>query len=239
MQRHGTSRPVLLLARATAHLQAAWRDRRARRVATATKLQAGEAIEAGDGAPTADEAARESGACLVLQCWWRSRGAVRELQSRRKAAADALKERKRTARRERLAEKRAYGPYGPYTVPAAPPPRSRHRCAEAATRVQAAWRRCLGRRIAHDARLAKSCAADAHLAMRYAAREVDAAAIEALVQRNVATVRAFRQLEADLRVQGIRVASGAASGGRQRAAARKRRQREGIVERLWQQTMGR
>ena len=60
----------------------------------------------------------------------------------------------------------------------------------------------------------------------------------AAVQQRVATVRAFRQLEVDLRAQGIRAVGGAASGGRQRARLREQRRREGIAERLWQRTMG-
>jgi hypothetical protein len=127
-----------------------------------------------------------------------------------------------------------------YIVPAAPGQTrlySTVRRSAAATVMQAAWRRCVWRRVVRNTRWAGLVAeADAEAATRYAAREEMAAA----VQQRVATVRAFRQLEADLREQGIRVAGGAASGGRQRARLREQRRREGIAERLWQRqrTMG-
>ena len=127
-----------------------------------------------------------------------------------------------------------------YIVPAAPGQTRLYgtvRRSAAATVMQAAWRRCVWRRVVRNTRWAGLVAeADAEAATRYAAREEMAAA----VQQRVATVRAFRQLEADLREQGIRVAGGAASGGRQRARLREQRRREGIAERLWQRqrTMG-
>ena len=109
------------------------------------------------------------------------------------------------------------------------------RRAEAARVVQAVWRRRVRWRAARSERWARLVVeADADTARCYALQEERAAA----VQQRVATVRAFRQLEADLRAQGIRAASGAASGGRQRARLREQRRREGIAERLWQQTMG-
>ena len=82
------------------------------------------------------------------------------------------------------------------------------------------------------------CGSDAELARGCALEEVHGAALAAVVERNVATARAFRQLEADLRIQGIRVASGAGTGGRQRALAREQRRRERIVDRLWQDMRG-
>ena len=52
--------------------------------------------------------------------------------------------------------------------------------------------------------------------------------------RNIATVSAFRRLEAELRAQGIRFASGVATGGRQRKRAQERKRVERWVEGLWQ-----
>jgi hypothetical protein len=101
--------------------------------------------------------------------------------------------------------------------------------------VQAVWRRRARWRAARNERWARLVAeADVDMARRYALQEERAAA----VQQRVATVRAFRQLEVDLRAQGIRAVGGAASGGRQRARLREQRRREGIAERLWQRTMG-
>jgi hypothetical protein len=111
---------------------------------------------------------------------------------------------------------------GPYIVPAALGQTrlaSSARRSGAACKLQVAWRACIARRCA--------------------AQRVRAAVVTVAVQNRVATVQAFRQLEAELRVQGIRVASGAASGGRQRARLREQRRREQIAERLWQGTWGR
>ena len=67
--------------------------------------------------------------------------------------------------------------------------------------------------------------------------EAERAAMEDRVARNLATVRNFRHLEADLREQGIRMKTGVGSGGRQRKLLRRQKQLEQVAERLWQQTL--
>ena len=241
-------------------------------------------------AVTPPTAGRRAAASVRLQSAWRAVCARHELRARREAAgaaADAAREERKRAARERLAlreaEERAKRETGanarreakarcaqqrvativpvapaprdaarrPYIVPAAPGRTRLHSLArrtEAAQVVQAAWRRCLRRRAVRNAHWALLVAeADADLARRCAAQEEERAAAMATVQQRVATVRAFRQLEADLRAQGVRVASGSASGGRQRARLREQRRwerwegeqrrREGIAERIWQGTM--
>jgi hypothetical protein len=174
----------------------------------------------------------------------RERLALREAEERAKREAVAIA---RATRREfRQPRDRTVsapqaedtGAAQSYIVPAAPGQKRLYsivRRSAAARVMQAAWRRCLRQRVVRNTRWAGLVAeADAEAARCYAAREEMAAT----VQQRVATVRAFRQLETDLREQGIRVAGGAASGGRQRARLREQRRREGIAERLWQRTMG-
>ena len=172
-------------------------------------------------------------AVAQLQVAWRNRRKRRELALVKLQTAWRLHTPQRAAATAPHA-----APLGTYIVPAALGQTrlvSTMWRTEAATQVQAAWRRCLRRRDARNTRWARLVAeADADVARRLALQEERAAA----VKQRVATVRAFRQLEVDLRAQGIRAVGGAASGGRQRSRLREQRRREGIAERLWQQTMG-
>ena len=210
----GAAWPVLRLASAVMRLQRAWHRRTQRRSTAAVRVQA---------------AWRRF---LVMRAGllWRSR--------RNSAKRKARRAQHRAAAIVPVAPAFCSAAPQPYIVPAAPALTrlySATRRAEAARVVQAVWRRRARWRAARNERWARLVAeADVDMARRYALQEERAAA----VQQRVATVRAFRQLEVDLRAQGIRAVGGAASGGRQRARLREQRRREGIAERLWQRTMG-
>ena len=207
---HAGAAYIFRFARAVEQLQGAWRRRRERRFRAAVRLQA----------------------------VWRRLLAMR-ISVLERAQRNAGRRARGTP--QRAAEVAPAAP-GPFIVPAAPGQKrlvSLVLRAEAALRVQAAWRGCSGRRAVRSAHWARMVAgADADIARRCATREAQTTVGTAVLQRRVATVRAFRQLEAELRAQGIRAASGAASGGRQRARLREQRRREQIAERIWQGTFG-
>ena len=67
--------------------------------------------------------------------------------------------------------------------------------------------------------------------------EVLELALRAAVAAASSARREALELEAELREQGIRMKTGAGSGGRQRKLLRRQRQWEQVAERLWQQTL--
>lgn len=125
----------------------------------------------------------------------------------------------------------------------------------AVTRLQAVWRRRTARRTLAAVKLQAACRRwqaiqEANLLRSFfrlssgspsgcrPEASVTTAAVRQgwqAIESRVETVKAFRQLEGDLRAQGIRVPGGAASGGRQRARAREQRRRERTAERLYQE----
>ena len=70
------------------------------------------------------------------------------------------------------------------------------------------------------------------VARRLAALEAERAAMEDRTAHNIATARAFRRMEAELHQQGIRIASGVGTGGRQRKRLHERRRAERRAEGL-------
>tara|TARA_B110000008_G_scaffold239768_1_gene246660 strand:+ start:464 stop:760 length:297 start_codon:yes stop_codon:yes gene_type:complete len=75
-------------------------------------------------------------------------------------------------------------------------------------------------------------ASDGEVARRLTVLEAEKVAMEDRTARNIATARAFRQLEAELRDQGIRIARGVGTGGRQRKRRHERRRAERVTEGL-------
>ena len=98
--------------------------------------------------------------------------------------------------------------------------------------MQRAWRRRVQRAEAAAEARAAIIARDSAVACRLAALEAEKAAIEDRTARNIATARAFRRLEAELREQGIRIANGVGTGGRQRKRLHERRRAERMAEDL-------
>ena len=107
------------------------------------------------------------------------------------------------------------------------------RAHKAACTLQRAWRRRLRQEeAALEASRAAVLASDKEVAHRLAVLEAEKAAMEDHAARNIATVRAFRKLEAKLREQGVRIAHGVGTGGRQRRRLRERQRAECIAEDL-------
>ena len=107
------------------------------------------------------------------------------------------------------------------------------RCAHtSACLLQRAWRRRVRREEAATEASAAIIASDGEVARRLAVLEAEKVAMEDRTARNIATARAFRQLEAELRDQGIRIARGVGTGGRQRKRLHERRRAERTVEGL-------
>ena len=107
------------------------------------------------------------------------------------------------------------------------------RCAHtSACLLQRAWRRRVRREEAATEASAAIIASDGEVARRLTVLEAEKVAMEDRTARNIATARAFRQLEAELRDQGIRIARGVGTGGRQRKRRHERRRAERVTEGL-------
>ena len=107
----------------------------------------------------------------------------------------------------------------------------------AACLLQRAWCNRVRREEAAAEARARECASDGEVASRLAVLEAEKAAMENRLANSVATARAFRRLEAELREQGIRLASGVGTGGRQRKRMHERRRAEHMVTSLLQRQL--
>ena len=116
-------------------------------------------------------------------------------------------------------------------------PSWRHAHAAACT-LQRAWHRRVQRAEAAAEARAAIIARDRAAACRPATLEAEKAAMEDRTARNIATARAFRRLEAELREQGIRIANGVGTGGRQRKRLHERRRAERMAEDLLRRELG-
>ena len=124
----------------------------------------------------------------------------------------------------------------PPSPPSPPSPQSflpswRHAHAAACT-LQRAWHRRVQRAEAAAEARAAIVDGDRAVACRLATLEAEKAAMEGRTTHNIATARAFRRLEAELHEQGIRIASGVGTGGRQRKRLHERRRAERRAEGL-------
>ena len=107
----------------------------------------------------------------------------------------------------------------------------------AACLLQRAWCNRVRREEAAAEARARECASDGEVASRLTVLEAEKAAMENRLANSVATARAFRRLEAELREQGIRLASGVGTGGRQRKRRHERRRAERMATSLSQRQL--